>query len=50
MKYESQNDPQAIELNSMINELGVKETFRKISGLESNVELENKIYGYYNNI
>ena len=50
MKYENQNDPQAIELNSMINELGVKETFRKISGLESNVELENKIYGYYNNI
>lgn len=50
MKYQNSNDPQALELNSFINDLGVKEAFRKVSGLNINHDLENKILDQYNTL
>ncbi|MGL4672075.1 mannitol-1-phosphate 5-dehydrogenase [Cetobacterium sp.] len=50
MKYQNENDPQAIELNSLINELGVKETFRKVSGLDDEFDLEERVFTQYRSI
>ena len=50
MKYQNENDPQAVELNGMINELGIKETFKKISGLEDSYDLEDRVSYHYSMI
>lgn len=50
MKYQNENDPQAVELNEMINELGIKETFKKISGLENSHDLEDRVSYHYSMI
>ncbi len=48
MKYQNESDPQAVELNEMINKLGVSETFKKISGLENTYNLEDRVTYHYN--
>lgn len=50
MKYQNENDPQAVELNGMINELGIKETFKKISGLEDSYGVEDRVLYHYDTI
>ena len=50
MKYQNENDPQAVELNGMINELGIKETFKKISGLEDSCGVEDRVLYHYDTI
>ncbi|MGL5191027.1 MAG: mannitol-1-phosphate 5-dehydrogenase [Cetobacterium sp.] len=50
MRYQNSNDSQALELNNFITDFGVKETFRKISGLDKNSDLENKILDHYNTL
>lgn len=50
MRYRNENDPQAIELQNTIVNLGIEETFKKISGLDDTLDLEKRLVGYYNTI